>query len=212
MNALPYEVKRAHWRGTWDAILAFRARAKAVGEPMLRDMTPARFDVLYIAWKADGSVHERRHQLGMPPIERQIPMAELRGLLGLAGSTISRTVHRLEELEYVRIVPSDNDARAVIVVLTELGTKLLRLAVDCIRHDPAGVRERIARYIYEHGLDGPARCEPGVWQRVLSSLATSIDQWRGYARFFGCKATPIYDARFVTELRPYTNSMTYGWG
>lgn len=49
MNALTYEVKRAHWRGTWHAIRSFRARAKMIGAPMLRHMTPARFDILYIA-------------------------------------------------------------------------------------------------------------------------------------------------------------------
>ena len=212
MNALPYEVKRAHWNGTWDAIRWFRARAGEIGQPSLRDMTPARFDVLYVAWRADEPVHERRRQLGLDPIERRIPMAELRELLGLAGSTVSRIAHRLQELRYVRIVPHERDARAVVVVLTKLGAKLLRLAVDCIRHDPEGVRSRICRYVHDQTLDRSSRQEPGVFERVLENLAMAIDSWRGYARFFGCTAVPIYDTRFVTHLRPHAHSMLVGWG
>ena len=35
MNILPYEMKRAHWRGTWHAIRRFRERSIEIGEPKL---------------------------------------------------------------------------------------------------------------------------------------------------------------------------------
>ena len=207
MNCLPYEVKRAHWRGTWDAIMRFRARAKKIKEPMLRDMTPARFDILYVAWRADWALHERREKRGLPPLERCIDMTALRKLLGLAGPTISRTAHRLEELGYVRIDPHETDGRSVVVVVTEAGETLLRLAVACIREPGVGMLDRIARYVQERAFEGLSREEPGLAHRVHVRLGELVDRWRGYARFFGSKAIPIYDTRIVTHLRPHTMTL-----
>ena len=210
MNALTYEVKRAHWRGTWHAIRSFRARAKKIGAPMLSHMTPARFDILYIAWRADWAIHERRYQLGLPPVDRRIPMGDLRDLLGLAGPTISRTAHQLADLRYVDIVPDTRDRRRVVVVLNELGAKLLHLAVECIRQADTGMRDCIARHIMLH--DDISASDPRLLERLLASLGPLVDRWRSYARYFWCTAKPIYDPRVMTDLRPLAHSMMLGWG
>ena len=207
MNVLTYEVKRAHWRATWDAIMAFRARAKVIKEPILWHMTPARFDILYVAWRADWALHERREQAGLPPLDRRVNMGELRALLGLAGATISRTSHRLEELGLVDIVPHERDGRSVDVVLTKLGEKALRLAVECIRQERVGMTDRIAQYVQERAFEGLSHEEPGLRRRTLARLATLVDRCRGYARFFGSEAIPIYDNRLVTHLRPHTMTL-----
>ena len=204
MNALTYEVKRAHWRGTWDAINRFRARSIVIKDGDFWDMTPARFDILYIAWRADWLLHERRAKKGLPRLERCINMKELRSLLGLAGATVSRTAHRVEDLGWVRIVPHEMDARSVVVVLTELGEKMLRLAVECIRLEKVGMTDRIAQYIQERAFEGISRQDPGLRRRVQVRLGVLVDRARGYARFFGSKAIPIYDTRIVTHLRPHT--------
>lgn len=209
MNSLPYEVKRAHWRGTWHAIRKFRAQATKIGQPMLRELTPARFDILYVAWRADWRDHERRRQLGLPIVERAVPMADLRRLLGLAGSTISRTVHRLQELGYVRVIPAETDRRAVVVVLTWRGARLLRMGVQCVLQRN-GMRDCIVQHVMTH--DGIASDAPRAHERMLASLGAHVDRWRSYARFFWCEATPIYDPRFVTYLRPHAASMLTGWG
>ena len=206
MNVLTYEVKRAHWRATWEAINGFRERAVMIKEAAFWDMTPARFDILYVAWRADWSLHERRAKAGLPPLERCINMKELRGLLGLAGATVSRTAHRLEELGWVRIVPHERDGRSVVVVLTELGEKMLRLAVECIRLDRIGMTARMAQYVQERAFEGLSRDERGLRERTLARLGSLVDRSRGYARFFGSKAIPIYDNRLVTHLRPHTMS------
>jgi len=177
---------------------------------MLRHMTPARFDILYVAWRADWAIHERRYQLGLPPIDRRIPMGDLRDLLGLAGPTISRTAHQLADLLYVHIVPNERDRRRVVVVLTALGAKLLRLAVDCIRQAGIGMLDVIRRHIM---LDeNIAADDPDVLERLFAGLGAVIDRWRSYARYFWCAATPIYDPRVVTDLRPLAHSMMIGWG
>ena len=209
MNALPYEVKRAHWRATWFAIRKFRTTAKKIAQPMLNDMTPARFDILYIAWRADWRVHARRKELGLPMIERRIPLADLKGLLGLAGTTVSRTAHRLEELGYVRIEPHPLDRRAKMVVITWRGARLLRMAVQCITQE-SGMRDNILREVMHHEEIAPE--DPFVFERTVTSLGTIIDRVRSYARFFWCKSTPIYDARVVTHYRPHAASMLGGWG
>src|SRR5206468_790680 len=154
------------WRGTWDAIHRFRARAVAIKDAAFWDMTPARFDILYVAWRADWLLHERREEKGLPPLERCINMKELRALLGLAASTISRTARRLEELGWVRIDPHERDGRAVVVVLTELGEKMLRLAVEYIRLDRVGTAARITRYVHERAFEGLSLEEAGLRRRT----------------------------------------------
>ena len=207
MNVLPYEVKRAHWRGTWHAIRRFRARADEIGEPQLRHMTPARFDILFVAWRADWQVHEKRRELGLPPIERRIAMWELRDLLGLAGPTISRAAHRLDELELVRVVRDEKDARYAIVVLTELGERMLRLAVECIRQDRLGMRDCIVKYLSDGALEQLSSVEPAERIELDDRLGALVDRSRRYAQFFGCQAVPIYDTRVVMHLRPRTVSL-----
>ena len=204
MNVLPYEVKRAHWRGTWFAIKRFRARADEIREPMLAHMTPARFDILYVVWRADWQVHERRARKGLLPLDRRINMSELRTLLGLAGPTISRTAHRLDELDFVRVIRDDADARCAVVVLTELGEKMLHLAVECIRQEGLGMRDRIVQEVSDGALRTLERVQAPRRQQLLEALGVVVDRWRHYARFFGCEAVPIYDSRAVLHLRPHT--------
>ena len=207
MNVLPYEMKRAHWRGTWHAIQRFRERSIEIGEPKLWHMTPARFDVLYVAWRADWLVHENRRELGLPPNERRIAMWELRELLGLARPTVSRTAHGLERLDFVRVVRDEKDVRIAIVVLTELGERMLRLAVECIRQDEVGMRDCIVKHVSDGAFERLRDVEPAQLVSLDDRLGTLVDQSRSYARFFGCQAIPIYDTRVVLHLRPRTVSL-----
>ena len=198
MNALPYEVKRAHWRGTCHAIKKFRAASKIRGKELLRDMTPARFDILYAIWRADLELHERRRQLGLPPVLRQAPLGDLHHWLGLAAPTISRTVHWLEDQGYVRLERVERDRRAKCVVLTWRGARLLRMAVQCLRQ-PNGMLACLTQHVADQ--DRIDRAAPRAPQRIANGFAARIDGLRSYARFFWGDATPIYDPRFVTQLR-----------
>ena len=207
MNVLPYEMKRAHWRGTWHAIQRFRERSVEIGEPKLWHMTPARFDVLCVACRADWLVHENRRELGLPQNERRIAMWELRELLGLARPTVSRTAHGLERLDFVRVVRDEKDVRIAIVVLTELGERTLRLAVECIRQDEVGMRDCIVKHVSDGAFERLRDVEPAQLVSLDDRLGTLVDQSRSYARFFGCQAIPIYDTRVVLHLRPRTVSL-----
>ena len=207
MNVLSYEVKRAHWRGTWHAIRAFRRRADEIGVPELRHMTPARFDILYVAWRADWQIHEKRREVGMPPLARRIALWELRELLGLAGPTISRTAHRLDDLEFVRVVRDEADARYAFVQLTALGERVLRLAVECIRQDRVGMRDCIVKHVSDGAFERLCDAGPAERTELDDRLGVLVDRARSYAQFFGCQAVPIYDKRVVMYLRPRTVSL-----
>ena len=208
MNALTYEVKRAHWRGTWHAIRKFRAASKMLGKSLLSDMTPARFDIMYAIWKADLELHERRRRLGLRPEQRQAPRADLHRWLGLAAPTVSRTVHWLEERGYLRLEQVERDRRSKCVVLTWRGARLLRMAVQCILA-PDGMRDCIVQHVVNH--DGIEREAPDADARIANGLAAMVDSWRRYAYFFWCDATPIYDPRFVTQLREVWPPPDWDW-
>ena len=210
MNPLTYETKRAHWKATWFGIRLFRDCAKRWGELSLRDMTPARFDVLYATWMH--KAHERCHaeDMGFQPA-RHIPMGELRKLLGLAGSTISRTAHQLEVLRYVRVRRDDpNDRRRVSVTLTDEGIAVLQLAIDCITLEKGGVRTHIEKYVNRCAADGLSRegTRAEVHQRILGRLCAIVDRAQAFAWFLGSKAMPIYDTR-VCEQIPYPDVIEY---
>ena len=201
MNPLTYETKRAHWNATWYGIRLFRKRAVLLDEPMLLDMTPARFDVLYATWMQHAFEHERAQELGFHH-ERQIPMADLRRNLGLAGSTISRLAHALEVLKFVRVVRDPVDRRRVSVVLTDRGIQALQLGIECITAELGGVRGHIERFVHRHASDGLSQeGRPiDVRHRVLDRLCTIIDRQRAFAYYLGSRALPIYDPRVVSDI------------
>ena len=201
MNPLTYENKRAHWKATWYAIAGFRERAELIGEPLLAWMTPARFDVLYAIWMHHAFEHMKQEEAGLDPV-RRIPMATLRKTLGLAGSTVSRIAHRLDEIGLVHVVRDDVDRRRVSVVLTDDGIAALQLAIEWITTERIGMRAHIERYVQEAALDGVSREGPPaeLRQRVLGRLCTIIDRARTLARFLGSGAIPIYDSRIVSDI------------
>ena len=197
MNPITYQVKRAHWRATWSAITDFKMQAVLRARPKLKHVTPARFDILWAVWKVDAAFHERRRELGLPRLDHRISMGKLKELLGLAGPTVSRTAHRLEDLSFVRIIPDEADARRVFVVLTRLGLRMVRLALACIVEPEIGMRDRIESWVFLHELDAPSKegTAAEVRQRQLVKQEAILDQWHRYAWYFQSAAVPIYDTR-----------------
>lgn len=198
MNPITYQVKRAHWRATWKAIEDFKLQATLRARPTLKLITPARFDILWAVWKVDARFHERRRELGLPKLDHRISMGKLKELLGLAGPTVSRTAHRMEDLELLKIVPDERDRRCVNVVLTKLGLRMVRLALDCIVTPESGMRHRIESYVFLHAFDGLSKegSAEDVRQRLLVRQEVILDRWHRYAWYFGCGAVSIYDTRY----------------
>ena len=131
MHPLTFEVKRIHWRATWEAIGLYRAAAVVWKEPTLADMTPARCDILQCVWDNEEERRAERQAAGKVPGGSKMPLAELRKTLGLAGSTVWKCVKRLVELEWVTLGNDEKKKRRVIVLLTELGIHALRMAQKC---------------------------------------------------------------------------------
>lgn len=136
MNALTFEIKLAHVRATASAVAFFKAAAIRMNEPMLEDMTPARFDILQAVYVFDEPYHKRRAATGRSPIPRLRPMAGLIKILGLTGSTVSLGVKRLAELGWVTVRRREYDRRYADVYLTDDGLKVLALAKVCLEYEP----------------------------------------------------------------------------
>lgn len=136
MNAVTFEIKLAHVRATASAVAFFKAAAVRMNEPMLGDMTPARFDIMQAVYVFDEPDHKRRAATGRPPIPRLRPMAGLIKILGLAASTVSLGVKRLAELGWVKVKRREYDRRIADVYLTEDGLKVLALAKVCLEYEP----------------------------------------------------------------------------
>src|SRR5882757_1334451 len=122
MHAISYQLKRAH------------LSAVAVGRRILRgtkppddpdfdgvpDMTPARFDILYLVLG---------RKMKYLPAPRALEMATLRKKLGLARATISKAVKRLVQLGLVTCELESGNERNKVVRLTDEGTARIKRAL-----------------------------------------------------------------------------------
>lgn len=162
MNPLTFRFKRAHWSAVKFGMRMFRG-TKEPGAPDFDgvvDMTPARFDILYVI---HSNVGWRRGVMGMP---------ELRRALGLSRATISRAITRLVELGLV--TKRRANGRSKTITLTRDGVARIRRALYLVftgrhlsrhlRHffatDVVAPRRNLARAIDE-ALDE-------MWWRTLT--------------------------------------------
>ena len=114
MHPLSFLLKRGH------------LSAVATGRKMFErvpDMTPARFDLLYVIHERGGRARGSRKV----PI---MPQAELRRQLGLARQTVWKMVQRLVELGLLKKMQDNHgaDERRILLKLTEEGIKRIRKA------------------------------------------------------------------------------------
>jgi DNA-binding MarR family transcriptional regulator len=125
MHAISYQLKRGHL-----CAVAFGRKILRGSKPPedpdydgVPDMTPARFDILYLV------LGRKMRLLGAP---RAIEMAELRRKLGLARATISKAVKRLVELGLVTCDFRPGSQRNKVVSLTDEGSARIKRALHLV--------------------------------------------------------------------------------
>jgi len=134
MNSTMFSVKRTFLR-----TVQF---GRKVLEPF--GLTPARFDLLYVVWKR--------------PYGRQ---SELRRILGLHPSTVSKMLKKLDDEFVYRNGDNDNE-REVVVRLTPHGQRVLEAAVAEL------VRSGAIDGFMEWAVAGPCRSESKRGVAVLN--------------------------------------------
>src|SRR5262245_11093539 len=114
MHPIGFQLKRAH------------LSAVGAGRRLLQDvpdMTPARFDILYLIHKTPRLMRSFGYKADQVTIVQR---------LGLSRATISRMLKRLEELGLVTRERCHNDARRKLVTLTEAGIQRIRAALHIV--------------------------------------------------------------------------------
>ena len=164
MHAVTFAAKRAHW----SSVAFGREVVKSI-----RDMTPARFDILFVIrvspW-IDG------------PRQTDVPQDAIWKRLGLSRATMSEMLARLEELGWVRRLRHEDDRRRKVVYLTKLGLRRIDDALRIVLRQRTHLRhfEAWARAFKEDQ-------HPLVTIEALRRDVTSI------AEGFGDRATHFYD-------------------
>jgi len=164
MNSTFFSCKRAHHS-------CLRVSRCLLG----RDLTPARFDMLYILDVLDP------HRYGF--FQR-----ELCTLLGVTAPTVSRMLTSLEELGYIRRELDWEDGRRRVITLTPEGRALLRRLVAQIR----GMDELLV---------DAALCPPRSWSDAATWTESALrrrrsslrDHHRDLCRTFHDRATLDFD-------------------
>ena len=155
MHPITFKMKRCHLSAVAFGRAIFRGTRRPDDDKYdgVPDMTPARFDILYL-------VHGEGNPESSTP--GRIGMAELRKLLGLARSTISEAVGRLVELGFVTCEPSDGDARCKVVELTKMGLSRIKRAIELVFEGQVLARH-LERYV------DPVPNGNVDWKRKLAS-------------------------------------------
>jgi DNA-binding MarR family transcriptional regulator len=116
MHSVTFQIKRAHLKAV--------AFGKGIIEDRVKDMTPARFDLMYAI-----RAHQVDHRRGWP-IGRSLEQARICRKLGLHSSTVSKLIKRLVQLGWLENCGKGGDRRTNVIALTEKG---LRSIVKAMR-------------------------------------------------------------------------------
>lgn len=123
MHPLTFQFKRAHWSAVAFGTKLFRGTRPPEDPDFdgVLDMTPARFDILYL-------VHGPPHAWAK---RGEIEMAELWRALGVSRATISRGIDRLVQLGLV-VKKAWPGQRGKTVALTDEGFRRIRRALKLV--------------------------------------------------------------------------------
>jgi DNA-binding MarR family transcriptional regulator len=159
-------------------------------------MTPARFDILYLLRRGMRRDAPRTGE-GAPRVEQR----DLRRLLGLSPTTISKMITRLEELGLVtRGRATTGDKRRNLVRLTDLGLQRIHEALGIVFNERPLVRSYDA-LVADRVAPRPRR---GLKQRVLAELDTLLYRVARIARHHGDTSRMIYPFPYEPpELRAH---------
>ena len=125
MHAISYQLKRAHLLDVGMGQRIFDG-TKPQDDPDFDgvvDMTPARFDILYLVLGRERQTNEWRHSIAMMELTRR---------LGLSRATISRSIKRMGQLGLVTCSLAAFSRRNKVVTLTEAGLARIQKAIDLI--------------------------------------------------------------------------------
>lgn len=113
MHAIAFRLKMGHLRNLAFGRWVIKERVK------VKDMTPARFDLLYAVRRVAIELEDRPFERLMHGIEQW----RLVKKLGVAKSVTSRMLKRLEELGWIRRERCEDDRRVKYVTLTKEGLR-----------------------------------------------------------------------------------------
>lgn len=190
MHAISYQLKRCH------------LSAVALGRKILRgtkppedpdydgvlDMTPARFDILYLV------LGRKMPLLGEP---RSIEMADLRRKLGLARATISKAVKRLVQLGLVTCdFHPGGSRRNKVVALTDEGCARIKRALHLVLTGRM-LSRHYGRFVSTDPLGKIVRKRP--W-KIAEELTNTWDDLQSLARHLFDKSDVLYTIRGQPDL------------
>jgi DNA-binding MarR family transcriptional regulator len=116
MHSVTFQIKRAHLRAV--------AFGKGVIERRVKNMTPARFDLMY-------AIRTYRVQ-GARPIGTTLEQNTLCKRLGLHSSTVSKLIKRLVQLGWLENLGRGGDRRTNVIALTEKGIRSIVKAMRIV--------------------------------------------------------------------------------
>ena len=175
MHAVTFQLKRSHLCSVRLGLRLFQGTPGKEDAPDfdgVRDMTPARFDILFVILQAGGRIAHNA----------------LRAQLGLSGATISKGIKRLVELGLVHSFRDSRDARRKAVTLSREGRSRIGQALDLLS------RERFfARRFRKFAARYADPCaSTGIVQRTYLALDSLWSRAAALSRHLGDTAFPHY--------------------
>ena len=185
MHALSFQMKRCHLSAVRVGKKIFRGTTKRDDPDFdgVVDMTPARFDILYLVY-------------GQGPASSNTPgsieMTTLRDLLGLAPSTISEAVGRLIELELLTSEYASWDGRKKVVRLTAKGLARLKQALFLVFNGRQLERHYNDFVASPHNPTRPRQKPMRPW-RIVDRLRAIYGRLEALARHLFDDSAEVYE-------------------
>lgn len=191
MHAIMFQTKRCHLSNMAVGRKIFRG-TKPIDDPDfdgVRDMTPARFDILYLV---------RGRKVGLLPAPGRIEMSELRKALGVARATVTKAVKRLVELGLVTCDLAAWSERNKIVTLTAEGEVRIKRALHLVF--TGGAIAQHYRRLITHTFSGkPIRKRFRPW-KIGEALLELSYELKHIARNNLDRTEDLYEIRAEPEL------------
>jgi DNA-binding MarR family transcriptional regulator len=178
VHAVTFQLKRAHLCAVAMGRSLFRGKVEENRLDGVLDMTPARFDLLFVVWKT--------------------PLLSQRGIcerLGLHSSTISQAVGRLVELGLIKCERVDGfDRRTRRVWLTDEGLRRFKRALHLVftgRSISRHLRAFVGQYVNRKRRGLKARIDEQqdvLWQELIH-----------LAKHLGNRAALVHELRYEPD-------------
>ena len=181
MHPVSFQLKRGH-------LSAVRVGRGIFMGAKVADMTPARFDILFL-------IHNHLPKWISVLTGFSVEQREIKRRLGLSAPTISRMLKRLTQLGLVTRGRTGSDARRKVVTLTEEGVRRIRQAIQAV-FGGQHLKRLYEQFVVKRMPRGSRRYRR---RRIVDAVFSLFAQILAVGRHLGNTSSEVYGLNYEPD-------------